>query len=516
LGSMPYVVKNALEYFPAATLHPGDGILLNDSFLGAGHFPDHFLISPAFDRDQLIGYTVNCGHKIDVGGAAPGSQLVTGVTEAFQEGLRILPIRIFREGEIDKDLERLILGNVRVPDAYIGDLIAQRNSNFLGAQRLQRLFQASGLEVIDAAVEAILDRSEEMVRRAIRRIPDGRYEFEDYFDDSGTGTEPIVVHVAVEVKGDEIVVDFTGSSQEVAAGMNSYINYTRAYAMFSIKVFTEPLLAQNEGVIRPIQVIAEPGSFFNPRFPAPSGGRATVQIRIFDAINGALSAVLPDRVMGAFSHWSNPNLGGVDGNGKRFVMYDLIYGGYGGKCDGDGAEALSPVLNARNIPVEVHETNNPILVRRFEMIRDSGGAGKFRGGCGIRKEVELRAPSAVLTTLCDRHVFPPYGLFGGAPGVCATSEIDNVDGTSTSIGSKCVSTVTQGQTIRLCTAGAGGYGDPFERDPKAVSTDVLDDYVSVEAARERYGVVIDPATCEIDHVGTQRMRASRLAAGVER
>jgi len=195
----------------------------------------------------------------------------------------------------------------------------------------------------------------------------------------------------------------------VPAGINSYINYTRAYTLFAVKVFLDPQLPQNEGGIRPIAATAREGSFFNPVFPAPSGGRAALQVRMFEAINGAFAQILPERAMGAFSHWCNPNLGGLDDeSGKPFVIYDLIFGGYGGRASADGAEALAPVMNCANIPIEVQETQNPIRINRLEMIPDTGGAGKFRGGCGVRKDVELLNSSATLSLSSTPTVQPRH------------------------------------------------------------------------------------------------------------
>ncbi len=238
------------------------------------------------------------------------------------------------------------------------------------------------------------------MRELIGAIPDGRYSFEDWLDECGDECGPIKVAVDIDVAGEEITVDFSRSSDQVPVALNSYINYTRAYTLFAVKVFTDALLPQNGGVIRPIHVRAREGSFFNPREPAPSGGRAIIQIRIFEVINGALAKALPDKAFAAFSHWSNPNIGGInEGTGKPFVMYDLMFGGYGAREGYDGAEALSPVVNCANIPVEVHETINPVLVRRFELMPDTGGAGRWRGGCGIRKDIELRSDKAVMTLL---------------------------------------------------------------------------------------------------------------------
>ena len=487
LGSMPFVVKTVLEYFPPETLKPGDAVLLNDSFLGSGHFPDCFLTSPVFHDGRLIGFVVTTAHHIDVGGAAPGSQRVHGVTEAFQEGLRILPVRLIREGAFDQDIMRMILANVRVPEKVEGDLRAQANANRAGVTRLAALYGEHGAAVAEAAYDAILDRSEARMRELIDAIPDGTYSFDDQLDDYGPGTPPIRVAVDVTVKGADIEVDFSRSGDQVPAALNAYINYTRAYALFAVKVFCDALLPQNAGGMRPITTKARAGSFFNPTFPAPSGGRAAVQIRIFDAINGALAQALPGRAMGAFSHWSNPNIGGVDPEtGKPFVMYDLAFGGYGGRSDKDGAEALAPVMNCRNIPVEVHETNNPVRIRRLELMADSGGAGRFRGGAGLRKDIELLAEAAVMTGLGDRHASRPFGVFGGAAGQAART-ILNPEGEARALGSKEVVGLKRGDVVSFQLAGAGGYGDPKDREPDRIAADMADGYVTAEGAARDYG-----------------------------
>jgi N-methylhydantoinase B len=325
------------------------------------------------------------------------------------------------------------------------------------------------------------------MRQCIRAIPDGRYSCEDWLDACASECEPIKVAVDIDVAGDEITVDFSRSSDQVPVALNSYINYTRAYTLFAIKVFTDALLPQNGGVIRPIHVAAREGSFFNPREPAPSGGRAIIQIRIFEVINGALARALPDKVFAAFSHWSNPNLGGVnEATGKPFVIYDLMFGGFGARLGHDGVEALSAVVNCANIPIEVHETLNPVLVRRFELIRDSGGAGRWRGGCGIRKDIELRAGNALLTLLGERHTHEAYGLFGGAPGSLAET-IHTRDGKAERLGSKDVRSLRRGDVVSFRLNGGGGYGSPSERDCRAIAEDVAEGYVSAEAARTVYG-----------------------------
>jgi N-methylhydantoinase B len=489
LGSMPAMAKHVLRYFPAETLKPGDSILVNDSFIGAGHFPDTYEIMPVFlDATRLVGFVACSAHQVDMGGAAPGSQKVHGVTESFQEGLRILPVRFVREGKIDEDILRIVLGNVRMPEKVRGDLLAQHTANLTASVRLAKMFRDYGTETVELAYQAILDRSEKSMRESLAQVPAGTYSFEDHMDDYGPGTPPIrmAVDVTFDGKG-EVEFDFSRSSDAVPAGLNSYINYTRAYVVFAIKAFCNALEPQTEGSMRPIKLKVREGSFFNPKFPAPSGGRPILQIRIYDTINGALAKALPRRAMGAFSHWSNPNIGGIDDRtGRPFVMYDVSLAGYGGRWGSDGAEGLAPVMNCSNIPVEVHEAMNPIRVHRFEFIPDTGGAGRWRGGCGIRKDIELLNSVATFSHLGDRHVFQPYGIFGGKPGALAES-ILNPQGNGEKLQSKETREIKKGDIMSFRLSGAGGYGPPEQRDPAAVAEDIADGYVTREAARRDYG-----------------------------
>lgn len=493
LGSMPYMAKHVLRYFPAETLKPGDSVLVNDSFIGAGHFPDTYQIMPVFLGRELIGFVCCSAHQVDMGGAAPGSQKVHGVTESFQEGLRILPVRLVREGKIDDDIMRIVLGNVRMPDKVRGDLLAQHTANLTAATRLEQMFRDYGTATVDSAYAAILARSEATMRELLAKVPAGTYSFEDHMDDYGPGTGPIKMAVDITFDGKgEVEFDFSRSSDAVPAAINSYINYTRAYAVFAIKTFCNALDPQTEGSMRPIKLTVREGCFFNPKFPAPSGGRPILQIRIFDTINGALAKALPERAMGAFSHWSNPNIGGIDDRtGKPFVMYDVSLAGYGGQFGKDGLEGMSPVMNCSNIPIEVHETHNPVRIHRFEFIPDSGGAGQWRGGCGIRKDIELLNSTATLSHLGDRHVFAPYGIFGGKPGALAESLLNPPDVKPGSNGEKLASKETrpirQGDVLSFRLSGAGGYGAPDKREPSAIAEDVADGYVTAGHAEREYG-----------------------------
>lgn len=511
LGAMPSVVTNVLSEYPVTTFQPGDAVLLNDLYMGSGHLPDCFVTSPAFFEGALIGFVVNCAHQVDVGGAGPGSQNVEGVREFYQEGLRILPVKFYRNGEPVPEILRLITGNVRIPDQVLGNFKAQVNANNVGARRLAELYAQYGPDTMARYAEEILARTEVAMRAAIKRIPGGTYHFEDHLDDCGRDTSPIKVSVTVTVHGDEVTVDFAGSSPQVAAAMNSTLTYTTSYSLFALKSVTDPRLPQNAGGLRPIHVKAPPGSFFNPQPPSPGGGRAIVQQRIVDAIMGALAQAVPQRVVAPAAHWSNPNFGGIDPRtGRRFVYYDIIIGGYGARPMKDGCESLAPCFNVNNIPVEVTETNYPILVECLEFIQDSAGAGRFRGGSGLRKEIRVLGHDVVFSGLAERQVFAPYSLFGGtAPRRGRT--ILNPGPQERPLHSKGAYALNCGDVVRFELSGAGAYGDPLERDPAAVQRDVRNGHVSEETARSVYAVCLDPHTYEVHAEATAELRARRRA-----
>ncbi|MCY2965494.1 MAG: hydantoinase B/oxoprolinase family protein, partial [Planctomycetota bacterium] len=359
-------------------------------------------------------------------------------------------------------------------------------ANHVGAERVRKLFATYGRQVIEDIIGEILDRSEARTRELLAGLPQGTYSFEDQLDDYGPGTPPVRVAVDVTIDENGALVDFSRSNDQVPAGLNCYINYTRAYSSFAIRIFAKIDVPNNAGVERVIRTIAREGSFFNAKFPAPSGGRAAVQIRIFDAINGAMSKCVPERAMGAFTHWGNPKIGGIDDKGNRWIMYDLIFGGYGGRSNNDGVEGLAPVMNCANVPVEVHENNNPVRIHRLEFITDSCGAGQFRGGCGVRKDIELLCDEASVVLLGDRHDSAPYGLFSGLSGARARTVLVR-NGEDIDLGSKEIRKLQRGDVLSVRLAGAGGYGDPKKRAQDAVIKDVTDGYISDQKARELYG-----------------------------
>ncbi|MBI1848512.1 MAG: hydantoinase B/oxoprolinase family protein [Candidatus Rokubacteria bacterium] len=511
MGAMSFAVKNALAAHPIETLRPGDAVLLNDPLLGSGHLPDFFITQPAFYQGELVGFAVNILHHTDVGGSRPGSQGVEGIFDYFQEGLRIPPTKVWQEYQEQEGIVGIIAANTRTPDKVLGDLRAQRSALRVGELRLTELAARYGRDGLFAAMDEIVARTEANMRAAIRRVPDGVYTFEDFLDDWGPGTDPLRVFVTVTVAGDSITIDYAGSSPQTASGMNSYINYTRSYSYAAVKCLTDPYGPMNEGALRPITVTAPEGCFLNPRPPAGGGPRAIICYRTFEAVIGALAPALPDRVAAASSHFANPTFGGVDrARGRRFVAYELVLSGTGARATKDGCEAMASAFNASNIPVEAQEANQPVVIERFELIRDSAGPGRFRGGCGIRRDMRFLADEGKLTNLSERQRFAPYGLFGGGTGGLARTLI-NPGADEQAVHGKQSRGFAYGDVISFQQSGAGGYGDPFERDPARVLDDVLDDYVSVEAARGHYGVVItgDGFDLRVDQPATALLRAQR-------
>lgn len=511
LGSMPSIVRHVLAEYPPAALEPGDAIVLNDLYMGSGHLPDFFMATPVFRRDRLVGFVVNCAHQVDVGGAVAGSQAVEGVTEFYQEGIRILPVKLWRGGAVNTEVLRLIRGNVRVPDIVEGDLKAMRNSGRVAERRLLELCDRYGIETVLATWDEILAHSEREMRAAIRGVPSGRYEAEDFYDDCGRDTPPLRVFVTVAVEDDEILVDFTGSSPQTASGMNAAFNYTLAYTWHTVKsALVQSSIPQNAGTMRPIRAVAPPGSLFNAQPPAAAGARAVMQQRIVDVILQALARAMPEGVIAASSHWANPIFAGFDpGRRRRFVFYDIIVGGMGARPHADGAEAVCGSFNLENIPVEVNESNYPILVERLELVSDTSGPGTYRGSCGLRKDIRFLGERGQVSNLSDRHRFAPPGLFGGGPGARGRTVLNPGTPGERELHPKAVYPVAQGDVVSFQVSGAGGYGDPLERDPALVARDVAFGYVSAEKAREWYGVVLDAATGDLDGAATAAARAPR-------
>lgn len=504
LGPMATIVQSMLEQIPVESLEQGDALITNDIYIGAGQLPDAFSVSPVFVGDKLVGFVGTSVHLMDVGGASPGSQAVVGIFDNFQEGLRIPPLRHYRRGEPVQEVIDLIAYNVRFPDKVMGDLRAMLNANNFGARRILELFEKYGTETMEAVYEQILDESEARTREGIAVVADGVYSYELDLDDYGPGTPPIHLAVDIAIDGSDVTIDWSRSDDQVPAGMNSARTYSFAYSFFTLKCLLAPDVPQNAGCMRPFKLVAREGSFMNPRPPAPGGGRAITIHRHFEAVLGAMSQVLPERAQGASSQWCNTIIGGESPDGKPYLLWDILLGGFAARSSKDGAEALCSVLNSRNIPVEATELGAPVRIERMEFVPDTGGAGRHRGACAIRKDVRLLGRNNRATPITDRHVFPPHGVHGGREGACGAI-IRDPGSANEPLHSKGVHLIAQGEVVRFQVSGAGGYGPPQERDLAAVLQDVREGYVSRGRALDDYGVVLTDEL-ELDAAATTEAR----------
>lgn len=508
LGSMPYAVRHTLDYFDIDALQPGDSIILNDAYMGSGHMPDIFLITPIYIDGEIEGFAATVAHHNDIGGMTPGSQAVDA-TEVYQEGLRFFPTRIIRENQIEDWFYKIVDANVRIPEKVIGDIQAQQNAIHRGKVLFQELAAEYGLSETRACINQIYDETERTVRKEISEIPDGEYSAKDVLDNYGEDTESVTLAVTVKVHGDEITFDCAGTDPATPSAINSPLNYTRAYLLFVIKGVTDMQLPQNQALLRPLSFDVPEGCVLNPSPPTATAARAIFNQRIVDVTMQAFAKAVPDRVVAASSHVANPNYGGVDPEtDKKFNVFDIIVGGIGGSDVKVGAEGVCPSFNISNIPVEVHEQDNPVTVEQFGLVTDSGGPGRNRGALAVRKDVTIHA-DVTFTNLMDRSDTPPPGLFGGHPGETARTLLNPADGRRP-LHPKGTYELEAGDTISIQACGAGGYGEPTECDPEAVLADVEKGYVSRESAREDYGVAIVETDdgLAVDNAATAELRAN--------
>ena len=488
LGSMSIALKNCLKEIDF-TLEEGDMVVFNDPYLSGTHLPDITLVAPAYEKEKLLGYVVNKAHHSDVGGKAPGS-LPGDASEIYQEGLIIPPVRLVRKGDIVKDVLKLILSNVRTQKIRMGDLKAQVAANLLGIRRLREIAQKFGIGVVNEAIDDILDYSERRIRKKISEIREGSYEAEDYLESTGTEDKPVRLKVRVQVKGDEISFDYSGTDPQVNGPVNAVLGVTLAGIYYVLMCITDPTIPMNEGCFRPVSVNVPRGCVLNPVRPAPvGGGNVETSQRNVDVLFKALSKAIPQKVCAAGQGtMNNVCVGGIDASGKQWVFYETIGGGYGGRQGLDGVDGVQVhMTNTMNTPIEAIEASYPVLFLRYELRKDSCGAGKWRGGCGIVRSWKLLGERASLSLMAERHKIAPWGLFGGKPGATGRAFIIKPDGSKLELPSKCTVTMERGDIFVILTPGGGGYGDPREREQKAILRDFENELLSKEKIVEDYG-----------------------------
>ena len=506
LGSFPDALDGLLRRYPPETLRPGDVLIMNDPFEGGMHLPDVFVVKPVFVEETLAAFAATVGHQTDVGGRVPGSN-ASDSTEIFAEGLRIPALKFYEGGRPNETLTRIISKNVRVPEMVLGDLASQVAACTIAERELLKLVERYGLDSLRAYFAELLDYSERLTRAEIAGWPDGEYSFEDVIDDDGIDDRPIPIQVTLTVRGDELTVDYAGSSEQVKGAINSTPSFAKSAVYLTVRSVMETPIPANAGAFRPITVVTPPGTIVNPRLPAAFAARGLTGFRMIDAMFGALAQIRPDRVPAACEGGNTGvSIGGWDKERGPFIFVEFVCGTGGARPGLDAVDGhTNPGVCMCNVPCEVVEVESPVVVERYGFMPDTGGAGKYRGGLALVRDFRFVGEEAILQVRSDRREFLPYGLDGGRPGT-PSSNVLNPDSESRELPSKFTMTVHRGDLLHHIQPGGGGLGNPLERDPARVREDVLDEKLSPEYARREYGVAIDPETREVDPTETARLR----------
>jgi N-methylhydantoinase B len=462
LGSMPMSVKAAVK---ALSLERGDVVILNDPYAGGTHLPDITLVLPVFVEHlpEPVFYVAARAHHADVGGTFAGS--MGPGREIFQEGIRIPPIRIVRGGKIDNEILSLILHNVRTPVEREGDLVAQIGACKVGERRLHEVIQKYGLDLLSALTEELLDYSDRLMRSELRRLPAGTFTAEDFLDDDGVSDGPIRIAVSIHIEPHHgtVLIDFAGSDPQVGGSVNAVYAITYSACFYVLRCLLAEDAPATAGLMYPVTVLAPEGTIVNARMPAAvAGGNVEASQRIVDVLLRALGQAVPDRVPAAsYGTMSNLTIGGFDHRtGRPFTYYETTAGGMGARPGLDGISGVHcHMTNSLNTPIEALEYAYPFRVRSYGYRKSSGGSGRFRGGDGLIREIELLADSQV-TLLSERRKFQPYGLAGGMPGATGSASLIDGEGTERLLPSKCSIQVCKGCRIRIETPGGGGWGEP--------------------------------------------------------
>ena len=498
LGSMPDAVRAVVGAF-APDVHEGDVFLHNDPYFGGSHLPDVNVVRPAFHEGQLIGYACLRAHWPDVGSGTPGSY--GAVTNIFGEGLRIPPLRLISRGTLNVDVEKLVLANVRTPDERKGDLGAQLAATLRATDRLKALATRYGGAELVGYMSDVMDYSERLMRAALIELPDGQGTFEDCCDGDGIADDEygndaqFRIRLKVGKQKDRLVVDFAGTDAQLKGPMNAPLSVTASGVYCGLKTAIDPndLIPPNSGCWRSIEIRARKGSLVNTQFPAPVVyANHEISHRVADMVMGALANFLPHQVMACSQGTSAIlTLGGIDPRtGRSYVSYETVKGGFGARPCKDGINTIaSGISNTMNTPVEVMETAFPVRIERYEINPDSGGAGRYRGGCGAIRVWRLLHDAHATGALCmERMTSPPFGLLGGKPGAAAVVTLTTPDGPKRQLPSKGAFEAPAGSVITMITPGSGGFGPPAERDQAALARDLREGYVTAAHLESQYGI----------------------------
>lgn len=460
LGAMPLSVQAALQ---SMDFNEGDLVILNDPYRGGTHLPDITCISPLFHQGKLIFFVANRAHHADIGGMTPGSMPLA--TEIYQEGIILPPVKLIRQGKLDKALLSLILANVRTPEERKGDLLAQMAANEKGLQRLQEIIAEYGPDKVNFYADALQDYTEKFLRQTIARIPDGTYSFTDFMDDDGLEPQPVKIAVTLTIKQDRAIVDFSHSSPQVTGNINANLAVTTSAVLYVFRSLVEEDIPFNTGLMRPLEIIAPQGSVLNATFPsATAGGNVETSQRIVDVLLGALAQAIPEKIPAASSGtMNNIAFGGFDPSlGRRYAYYETIGGGMGAAQGRAGLSGVhTHMTNSLNTPIEALENYLPLKITEYRLRPRSGGQGRWRGGNGLIREYEFTTP-VQLTIISERRKFAPYGLQGGRPGRRGRNTLIRGKRRLT-LGSKVNLKIYPGDKLRLETPGGGGYGQPKEK-----------------------------------------------------
>ncbi len=520
LASMSLMVPSVVRQFGVEKLEEGDALVMNHSYRGGVHLNDVAVIAPHFSGGKLLGYAATIAHHVDIGGYAPGGYCIS--REIYQEGIIIPPIRLVSRGQVVPDVMELILANIRSPRQSAGDFRAQIAASLLGQRRMTEIVRKFGDEVVEKFVDELIDYTERWSRAEIGALPEGEYTATSCHDDDGVSDTPIRIAVRATIKGGRVHFDLTGSDPQRSSPMNA--TRTQAYAplAYVIKCLIDPDVPTNDGFYRLIDLTVPDGTVLSAQPPVGVVGGWELSMRLCDLLFKAFSERMPMKVIastkGINCHFA---CGGRDPrDGEYYAFMESLSGGYGARPTKDGMDAVQAHFqNTENSAIEETENNYPFMITRYELINDSEGAGRYRGGLGVRRDWKFAGHEATLTILSDNRVFAPWGLFGGGDGA-KSRYILNPDADAQELGSKLTLNLPADAVISYRTPGGGGYGPALERDPRNVLADVIDAKVSVGRAREVYGVVVDLNARRVDSKATealrQKMRASDKPASTLR